>query len=122
MSCVCSGKSAVNGKPLARIDSPWGTVRRRCLNPGSGLPESRLILLPARCDADVGKAEQPLDAGPLADVVALDGMADILQQVTQHERADAPVPLLPGQHTQQDNPRDGQGDAQKVNPEIEGVA
>src|SRR6266545_3772462 len=66
-----------------------------------------LALLPARRNADVGQAEEAFDARPLAEVVALDAMADVLQDVSQDKGADAPVPLVPRQGEQQDDAGDG---------------
>src|SRR5262249_45331047 len=37
--------------------------------------------LPARRNGDAGQAQQPLDAGPLADVVAFSPVANVLQQI-----------------------------------------
>src|SRR5947207_8511151 len=48
--------------------------------------------VPARRDADVGQAEQALDGGPFAEVVAFGAMADPLKEVAEYEGAQAPVP------------------------------
>src|SRR5207247_1918860 len=55
-------------------------------------------------------------------VVALDAVADVLQDVAQDERPDAPVPLLPRQGEQQHHAGDCEGNAEQVDPEVEGMA
>lgn len=50
------------------------------------------VLLPTRRDADVREAKHSLDSRPFTDIVPLDCMAGVLQQVTQGESTDSPVP------------------------------
>ena len=55
--------------------------------------------LPARRDADIGKAEHSFDRRPFSDVVAFDHMAGVLQQIAKDERGHTPVP---GQEKEQE--------------------
>jgi hypothetical protein len=82
-----------------------------------GVPDG--VLLPSGSNADVRQAERPFDGCPFADIIALDRMANVLQQVTQNERADSPVP---GQEKEQEQAGHGQRDPEQMYREVERVA
>src|SRR5947209_5626133 len=94
--------------------------RRYLAHPSSLIPSKAVgvVRFPARRDADVGQAEQALDRGPLADVVALRQVADPLQQVADDERRQRPVPLV-GKEQQEGQAGDRQRDAEEVDVEVE---
>ena len=69
--------------------------------------------------ATYGKPSMRLHGGPFAHVVALGQMTEKLQHVAQHERPDAPAPLVPGKAQKKDHAEHGQGNAQEVNGEVE---
>src|SRR5262249_43281693 len=85
-----------------------------CFN---GLARRWVGRLPARRNANVGHTEEPLDAGPLADVVALGAVADVLQKIADDECRGAPEPFRVEPHG---DAAEGQRDADHVDPEVEG--
>jgi hypothetical protein len=67
--------------------------------------------LRARGDADVRKAQQPLDSRPFAHVITFQAMADVLQAVPSEERCQRQIPLRPGTNDKQRNPGQDKRDA-----------
>src|SRR5437879_5887166 len=75
----------------------------------------RLFRPRARRHADIGQAEHALDGRPFAEVVALDAVADPLQEVAGGKSQGGPVPLVPRQREQQDRgDHQGQRNADQV--------
>jgi len=79
-----------------------------------GMPER--VLLRARCDANVRQPEHPLDGCPFTDIIALDRMAGVLEQVTQNEHADSPVPR---QEKEKQQAGHGHRDPEQMDGEVE---